>query len=98
MIKVGDSVRSFDFADGKFGRDLVGERACYIEGTVVDITRMVPGEDGFLMDAGCDRYVIAVDKRVFGGEVVKAEASTFYPPVNGTPTWGERVTDCVEVM
>ena len=96
-IKVGDRVRSFDFADGDYGRDLTGERACFVEGVVTDITRMIPGEDGFLMNAGCDRYVIAVERQVFGGKVVFG-ADTVYPPVNGTPTWGDRVTNCVEAM
>lgn len=97
-IKIGDKVRSFDFADGDFGRDLTGERACYVEGFVVDITRMVPAEDGFLMDAGCDRYVIEIERQVFGGEEVDEPLDRVYPPVNGTPTWGDRVTNCVEVI
>jgi hypothetical protein len=97
-IQVGQKVRSFDFADGKWGRDLIGERACFIDGIVTDITNMIPGEDGFLMDVGCDRYVIEVELRVFGGKAVDPEATTFYPPVNGTPTWGGKVTNCVEAI
>ena len=41
QIKIGDRVRSFDFAIGEFGRELLGEanseRAAYVEGTVVSI-------------------------------------------------------------
>lgn len=97
-ITVGQKVRSFDFADGKWGRDLEGERACYVEGEVVEMTRHIPGPDGFLMDSGCDRYVIRCDKRVFGGEEVEREDELFYVPVNGTPSWGSKVINCVEAI
>jgi hypothetical protein len=83
-ITEGQRVRSFDFD----GRDLEGERACYVEGTVM----------GFDNIQGCDRYVIKVSKRVFGGEEVTPEDDTFIPPVNGTPTWMGGVTNCVEAM
>ena len=71
MIEVGDKVRSFDF---DYCRDLTGERACYVEGYVV----------GIEPHGGCDRYVIAVDRAVFGGEEREVWPKKVYPPVNGT--------------
>ena len=97
-IVIGQNVRSFDFASGPNGRQLTGERACFVEGVVTDITTKVPAEDGFLRDVGHKVYVIAATKRVFGGKVVKSEADTFYPPVNGINTMFGRVTDGVEVI
>ena len=82
-ITVGTKVRSFDFD----GRDLEGERACYAEGKVV----------GFEKLEGCERYVIEVTRRVFGGDEDDRRGK-IYPPVNGTPTWMGRVTDGVEVI
>ena len=69
-IEPGDRVRSFDF---DFKYDLEGDHACYVEGLVVAIE---PHQ-------GCDRYVIAVDTRIFGGEKVAGE-NIVLPPVNGT--------------
>jgi hypothetical protein len=71
MIEVGDKVRSFDF---DYCRDLTGERACYAEGEVV----------GFKDYQGCERYVVAVERYVFGGEPREAWPAKIYPPVNGT--------------
>jgi len=85
-ISVNDKVRSFDFA----GRDLEGERACYIEGTVVAMGEVIEG---------CARYEIMVERQVFGGKELTGEHSLVghpvYPPLNGTPTWGDEVTGCV---
>jgi hypothetical protein len=96
-IKVGSKVRSFDFADtGRngevYGRDLEGERACYVEGTVV-------GFDDENFD--CRRYEIRVERRVFGGKEdakVDPREAVVYPPVNGTPTLLGRVTNSVELV
>lgn len=79
MIAVGSKVRSFDFAvPGKaWGRDLDGERAAYVEGTLV----------GYEEREGCLRAVIDVDRDVFGGKEKSGEYSrvgeTVYPPANG---------------
>ena len=69
----GTRVRSFDFD----GRDVEGERACFVEGTVV----------GFRELEGCTRYDIIVDRRVFGGEdcALSMDGERVFPPVNGTP-------------
>ena len=89
MIKVGNRVRSFDFSDRPGGRDVTGERACYIEGTVV----------GFESLEGCERYVIHVKRDGFRGEEkTHRVGSKRYPPVNGTPTLFGDVTDCVELV
>ena len=69
---LGQKVRSFDFD----GRDLEGERACYVEGTV-----------SYTDKKGV--YAIAVNKTVFGGEVKPTPAGKIvYAPLNGTPTIG----------
>ncbi len=85
-IKVGDRVRSFDFADGKFGRDLEGERACYMEGVVKEIQQFGP----------CRHYIIWVERQVFGGEEVPVGFREATPPVNGTPKSFGGVCDGVE--
>ena len=95
MIQVGDKVRSFDFADtfddGKqFGRDLEVDRACYVEGEV----------EGFKEVEGCQRYIIRVDHKVFGGkeEDILGRFPYVYPPVNGTPKLFGGVCDNVELV
>ena len=85
QITVDDKVRSFDFEN----RDLTGERACYVEGTVI----------GFEDWADCTRYAIKADRRVWGGKEIKDDIGhTFYPPINGTRTWLNRLTDYVELI
>ena len=69
-IVVGDQVRSFDF---DYCEDLTGDRACYVEGEVAAIGPI----------EGCDRYLIRVSRRVFGGEEVE-HPEWVRPPVNGT--------------
>jgi hypothetical protein len=92
-IKVGDKVRSFDFDN----RDLTGDRAAYVTGTVVDI--LEPGETFYRTGAAfadCSRYVIRVVSRTRRGAAKHiADREYVYPPVNGTPTWIGRVTDGV---
>ena len=87
-ISVGDRVRSFDFSDGPDGRSLSGKRACYIEGEVV----------GIEPHGGCDRYVIAVERAVFGGEERTPWPKKVYPPVNGTRKLMGGETNSVEMV
>jgi len=89
-ITIGTRVRSFDFAqDDGFGRDLEGDRACYVEGEVV----------GFEHIEGCKRYRILVDRDVFSGkEEDRRLGRLVTPPINGTPTWSDQVTNYVEVV
>jgi hypothetical protein len=88
-IVIGDRVRSFDFANGEYGRDLDGERACYAEGEIV----------GFDHIEGCDRYRILVDRGVFGGEDCDRQVGRLItPPVNGTPKSFGGVCDFVECL
>lgn len=93
-ITIGTRVRSFDFAetvgDQEYGRDLQGERACYIEGTVEAIDT-----ENF----DCPRYKIRIEHRVFAGRVglIPGEVVA-YPPVNGTPKLFGGVTNSVEVI
>jgi len=86
-IKIGTKVRSFDF---HYMRDLEGPRSCYMEGVVTGIEKI----------RGCDRYIIAVDRCISGGEKVSAQEHPpeICPPVNGTPTFMGRITDGVEVI
>jgi len=92
--KIGDKVRSFDFAEPgtTWGRGLLGEdeRASYVEGTIVDI---VDGPDGV------ERYQIECDLRVAGNRVREQDFGRMYfPPVNGTPTLGGYFTAFVDVI
>ena len=76
MLKVGDRVRSFDFARDGRGKQLKGERACYVEGTI----------EGFKRIEGCDRYMIRVERKVWAGEEVESPYDGHvFPPLNGTP-------------
>jgi len=87
-IQVGSRVRSFDFADGPCGRSLEGERACYVEGSVLAIEEV----------QGCNRYRILVDRDVFGGEESNRRVGDeVFPPVNGTPSLFSGPTDFVEL-
>ena len=90
MIEVGSKVRSFDFARDGRGRDLEGERACYVEGVV----------EGFKEVEGCERYIVRVDRKVFGGEEedILGRFPYVYPPVNGTPRLMGGTTNCVELI
>ena len=88
-ISVGDRVRSFDFSRGPDGRDLEGERACYVEGRVEELVEV----------EGCLRYRIAVDRDVFSGEDSDHRVgSVVFPPVNGTRSTFGNVTNFVELI
>jgi len=91
-LLVGKQVRSFDFADRPGGRDIEGERACFVQGQVLGIT----DPDEHPTFRGCARYIIHVTRKVSGGEERDGGASIMYPPINGTPTWMGSVTDGVE--
>ena len=81
-IKIGDKVRSFDFAAH---RDIEGPDACFAEGVV----------EGF-QTIGCTRFDIRVTRAVWEGKEVPTEEGTrIAPPLNGTPTNMGRVTDGV---
>lgn len=76
-IVIGSRVRSFDFPHN---RDVEGERACYVEGTVTAIGWMDVFPD-------CPRYEIRVERIVFGGEEIALNRDSrthVYPPANGT--------------
>jgi hypothetical protein len=93
-IKVGDYVRSFDFAnprDPEENRDLTGPNASYVEGTVVEIGKGDPDEN----PTGCTCYKVLVQKRVLNGKPAKTGGHV-YPPVNGTPSWLGGFTNGVE--
>lgn len=78
-VQIGTRVRSFDFAMGEFGRDLTGDRASYVDGTVVAI--------GDFLGNGYDQYKIRPDRQIAGGKCISHNmADHYYPPVNGTPS------------
>ena len=90
-ISVGDRVRSFDFDGSPGGRDLEGERSCYVEGRVEELVRV----------EGCLRYRILVERDVFGGKEESTRVGRYcHPPVNGTPRLigGAKVTNFVELV
>jgi hypothetical protein len=80
-ITIGDKVKSFDFNHTD---------DCYVEGVVV----------GFKEMDGCERYIISMTKKVWHGKdttdsyIEKTGNEKFFPPVNGTPSWGGE-TNCV---
>ena len=82
-ITIGSKVRSFDFQH----RDITGDRACYIEGVIVDILKE---ENSY------DRYLIKVHRQVFGGAEKSDHPLTVTPPVNGTLTMFGDTTNFVE--
>ena len=86
-IVLGSKVRSFDFPVDK---SLEGERACYVEGEVVDFKTL----------QGCERYVIRVERTVWGGEETdkRGFGGYIYPPRNGTPTLFGNTCDGVELL
>ena len=91
---IGQRVRSFDFYD----RDIQGERACYVTGTVAGILKAGDlADDGKTRFHDCDRYVIRTESRIFGGEPTRlaCEGQQFFPPLNGTPTSLDDTTDYV---
>ena len=86
-IKIGDTVRSFDFPDNT--REAEGDKACYVEGVVEGIGRLLDWQP-------CDVYKIKCTKKVFGGKEIKEHGEYYYVPVNGTRKLGSnRVTDGV---
>lgn len=94
-VSVGDRVRSFDFSTAPGGRDLDGDRACFVEGRVESLVTV----------EGCLRYRILVERDVFGGEDSTTRVGTrvgryMHPPVNGTPRLigGASVTNFVELV
>ncbi len=90
-IGIGDHVRSFDFSTSPGGRDLEGERACYVEGRVEELVTI----------EGSLRYRILVERDVFGGEDSTVRVGRYcHPPVNGTPRLigGASVTNFVELL
>lgn len=66
--------------------DFPGTDTCYAEGVVEEITE--PWE-------GCARYKIRVEKQVFDSQPQAQHAEFVYPPVNGTPTLFDGVTNGV---
>ena len=89
MIEVGNRVRSYDFPRGEHGRQLEGERACYVEGIVEDFKKL----------EGCERYVIRVERKVWAGEEVEDPyRGHVYPPVNGTAKLFGGICDGVELV
>jgi hypothetical protein len=79
QIKIGDKVRSFDFAHSPSNNREVGTKnACYVEGVVED---MGANACDFMPNANV--YKIRATKRIFAGKEVKFE-DYYYPPMNGS--------------
>tara|TARA_Y100000310_G_scaffold301631_1_gene338291 strand:- start:239 stop:727 length:489 start_codon:yes stop_codon:yes gene_type:complete len=77
------------------GRDVEGERACYVEGIVERITD--PATDHDFPD--CPRYAIRVERQVFSGEDLGRKYLTWvFPPINGTPNSCDGVQNGVELV
>ena len=75
------------------GRDLVGERACYVEGVVESIE----AKGDFV--GGCYRYAIRVSRQVSRGEETDRRlGGLVFPPINGTPNSLGGVQNGVELV
>lgn len=93
-IKPGDRARSHDFPHRLLDED--EREPCFYEGKVIRIlprgqVMTFTNEEGELEPVrfpDCDRYVIAVERRVFAGEDRRSMTPHVFPPVNGTPTMG----------
>ena len=83
-IKIGDTVRSFDFPDSS--KEAEGNNACFIQGEVEEIGR------GFFPGQSCDCYKIKCTRKVFGGKEIERREEYYFAPVNGTPTWTDKKT------
>jgi hypothetical protein len=82
-FEIGSRVRSFDFES----HDVVGPRACYIEGTLEALVE-VGTTHGDYTARDCARYAICVDRVVFAGVESLSDrriGHRVYPPANGTP-------------
>jgi hypothetical protein len=86
VIKVGDTVRSFDFPDTT--KDIEGDNACFVEGVVEGIGRFIEWQ-------ACDMYKIKCTRKVFGGEERDNHEEYYFAPINGTSKFGGGVTDGV---
>ena len=96
---IGKRVHSFDFPGST--RDLEGERACYVTGTVPGILKAGDlASDGETSFADCDRYIIVADSRIFAGkpEALACEGQEFFPPLNGTMTSMGNIWNCVDAV
>ena len=88
-IKIGSLVRSFDFPHC---RDVDGENACYVVGTVESIGRVPEmGDD-------CDRYSLSVVRQVWCGQDCNVEDKLVFVPVNGTRRTMGGVCNGVELV
>ena len=90
---IGHVVRSFDFD----GRDLEGDLACYVTGTVIGIIEAGElADDGETVFNDCDRYIIAGVSHTFSGkEKLFGLRHRVFPPLNGTPMWSGETTNGV---
>ena len=84
-IKIGDTVRSFDFPET--ARETEGDNACFVEGVVEGIGK-------FLDWQSCELYKIKCTRKIFGGKEREHE-EYYFAPVNGTSTWTGGVTNGV---
>ena len=79
-------MRSFDFPETS--RESEGKNACYVEGVVEEIGRLIDWQS-------CDMYKIKCTRKVFGGEEREEHEEYYFAPVNGTGKMGRGVTDGV---
>lgn len=86
-IVAGDFVKSYDFPDNlRF--DPKRAESCYFFGEVVAVLTREQAEDVHFELGSCPRYKIKTLTRVWDSQVKTDCDEYVYPPVNGTPTWG----------
>ena len=96
VVRIGDTVASFDFAS----RSMVEADASFVVGVVEEICRSF---EGVRLEETCDRYKIRVVREVFDGNecVLPEGVRHVFPPVNGTRVLGPcgpKVTGGVVVL
>ena len=93
-VLAGHFVKSYDFPENLI-HDPKRAEACYIFGQVEEVlTREEAAEIHYELGS-CPRYKIRVLTRVWDHQVTQKTEDYYYPPVNGTPMWGNRVTNGV---
>tara|TARA_R110000751_G_scaffold94798_3_gene185054 strand:- start:833 stop:1204 length:372 start_codon:yes stop_codon:yes gene_type:complete len=87
--KVNDKVRAHDFEGNK---EVGTTNACYVEGIVLDIVKVI--EIG-----GCMCYELRCTKKVFGGEEIeRGVGEKVFSPLNGTKTMFGKELNQVELV
>ena len=91
-ILPADFVKSYDFPDfDEEGKITARAERCYIFGQVEAVLTMEEAREVHYELGSCPRYKIRVMTRVWDSQVAQKTDDYIYPPVNGTPMWGNQI-------